>query len=52
MRPSLRAALMREEVEAAKALRALAMHYGRPPFRVMGRIDWDKFGAYLMGEAA
>jgi uncharacterized protein (DUF58 family) len=52
MRPSLRAALMREEAEAEKALRALAMRYGRPPFQVMGRVDWDKFGAYLMGEAA
>jgi len=52
MRPSLRTALMREEAEAAKALRALAMRYGRPPFQVMGRIDWDRFGAYLMGEAA
>jgi uncharacterized protein (DUF58 family) len=52
MRPSLRAALMREEAEAAKALRALAMRYGRPPFQVVGRIDWDRFGAYLMGDAA
>jgi uncharacterized protein (DUF58 family) len=52
MRPSLRAALMGEEAKAAKALRAVAMRYGRPPFQVVGRIDWDKFGAYLMGEAA
>ncbi len=52
MRPSLRAALMHEEAVAAKALRALAVRYGRPPFQVMGRVDWDKFGAYLMGEAA
>jgi len=52
MRPSLRAALVREAAEAAKALRALAMRYGRPPFQVMGPVDWDKFGAYLMGEAA
>lgn len=52
MRPSLRATLMREEAEAAKTLRALAMRYGRPPFTVLGAIDWDRFGAYLMGEAA
>lgn len=52
MRPSLRAALMEEEAQAERALRTLAMRYGRPPFQVLGRIDWDKFGAYLMGEAA
>lgn len=52
MRPSLRAAMMREEAEAAKALRSLAMRYARPPFQVLGRVDWDKLGAYLMGEAA
>lgn len=52
MRPSLRAELIHEEAEAAKALRALAMRYGRPPFQVLGPVDWDRFGAYLMGEAA
>lgn len=52
MRPSLRAAWLREEAAHAKALRALAMRYGRPPFQVLGQLDWDRFGAYLMGEAA
>lgn len=52
MRPSLRRALIREEAENAKRLRALAMRFGHPPFEVAGRVDWDRFGAYLMGEAA
>lgn len=52
MRPSLRAAWQREEAERAKALRALAMRYGRPPFQILGAVDWDRFGAYLMGETA
>lgn len=52
MRPSLRAALLREETDATRALGALAMQYGRPPFQVLGPVNWDKFGAYLMGEAA
>jgi uncharacterized protein (DUF58 family) len=52
MRPSLRAALQREEAEQAKSFRALAMCYGRPPFQVLGPVNWDRFGAYLMGEAA
>jgi len=52
MRPSLRTALLQEETAAAKALHALATRYGRPPFYVIGPVDWDGFGAYLMGEAA
>lgn len=52
MRPSLRSAWMREEAERARTLRALAMRYGRPPLHILGAIDWDRFGAYLMAEAA
>lgn len=52
MRPSLRSALIRDEADRQKRLRALAMRFGRAPFETDGRIDWDRFGAYLMGEAA
>jgi uncharacterized protein (DUF58 family) len=52
MRPALRSRWQREEAAHAKALRSLAMRYGRPPFQVLGQVDWDRFGAYLMGEAA
>jgi hypothetical protein len=52
MRPSLRAAWINKEAEHSRALRALAMRYGRPPFEILGPVDWDRLGAYLMGEAA
>lgn len=52
MRPSLRAAWISKEAEHTHALRALAMRYGRPPFEILGPVDWDRLGAYLMGEAA
>ncbi|WP_108682298.1 DUF58 domain-containing protein [Methyloceanibacter sp. wino2] len=50
MRPALRAALIADDAERSKRLRSLAMRYGRPPFEIVGKIDWDRFGAYLMGE--
>lgn len=52
MRPSLRAEWIRKETEHARVLRALAMRYGRPPFEIVGPVDWDRLGVYLMGEAA
>jgi uncharacterized protein (DUF58 family) len=52
MRPSLRAAWQRRDAERARALRSIAMRYGRPPFEIVGPVNWDRFGAYLMGEAA
>ncbi|HWM31261.1 MAG TPA: DUF58 domain-containing protein [Methyloceanibacter sp.] len=52
MRPSLRAEWLHKDAEHARALRALAMRYGRPPFEILGPINWDRLGAYLMGEAA
>jgi uncharacterized protein (DUF58 family) len=52
MRPSLRDEWIRKENEHARALRALATRYGRPPFEILGPVDWDRLGAYLMGEAA
>lgn len=52
MRPKLRAEWLRKDTEQKTALRALAMRYGRPPFEILGPVDWDRLGAYLMGEAA
>lgn len=52
MRPSLREKWRRLATEQAGALRALATRYGRPPFEIVGPVDWDRLGAYLMGEAA
>ena len=52
MRPSLRAEWLRQDAERARALRAIAMRYGRPPFEILAPIDWDRLGTYLMGEAA
>lgn len=50
MRPALRAALVADAAVRSKRLRSVAMLYGRPPFESVGKIDWDRFGAYLMGE--
>lgn len=52
MRPSLKERLVRADAEQGRDLRALAMRYGRPPFVILGPVDWEKFGAYLMGDAA
>ncbi len=52
LRPSLRAEWIRKEAERSKALRAASERYGRPPFEIVGPIDWDRLGVYLMGEAA
>jgi uncharacterized protein (DUF58 family) len=52
MRPKLHAEWLRRDSEQRRALRALAMRYGRPPFEILGPVDWDRLGAYLMGEAA
>jgi uncharacterized protein (DUF58 family) len=52
MRPSLREKWRQLAAEQARALHALATRYGRPPFETVGPVDWDRFGAYLMGEAA
>lgn len=52
MRPALRERWRNLAAEQARSLRALATRYGRPPFEIVGPVDWDRFGAYLMGEAA
>jgi uncharacterized protein (DUF58 family) len=52
MRPSLREEWMRRDAERTRALRSIAMRYGRPPFEILAPIDWDRLGAYLLGEAA
>lgn len=52
MRPSLRAEWIEKEAARARALRGAAARYGRPPFEIVGPINWDRLGAYLMGEAA
>jgi uncharacterized protein (DUF58 family) len=52
MRPSLREKWRHLAAEQMHALRALAARYGRPPFEIVGPVNWDRLGAYLMGEAA
>lgn len=52
MRPSLRAAWQRRSEARRAELNAIAMRYGREPFDVRDRIDWDRLGGYLIGGRA
>ncbi len=52
MRPSLRDAMRRADETRRAGLRAVASRYGREPFEIRDRIDWDRFGAYLTGGCA
>ncbi len=52
MRPSLREAWTRQHAERMRALRTIALRFGRPPFEILAPVDWDRLGAYLMGDAA
>ena len=52
MRPSLRDAWQRRSERRRAELRALASRFGRAPFEVRDRIDWDGLGAHLMGGSA
>lgn len=49
MRPALRDAWQRRSERRRAELRAIAARYGREPFEVRDRIDWDGLGAYLIG---
>jgi hypothetical protein len=52
MRPSLREAWQRRSEGRRAELRAIAARYGREPFEVRDRIDWDRLGAHLIGGGA
>jgi uncharacterized protein (DUF58 family) len=52
MRPSLRAAWRRRSEARRAELNAIAMRYGREPFEVRDRIDWDRLGGYLTSGSA
>jgi uncharacterized protein (DUF58 family) len=51
MRPSLRAAWQAKAKQRRQMLEAVATRSGRAPFTIVGNIDWERVGAYLMGEA-
>jgi hypothetical protein len=51
MRPSLRAAWQAKAKQRRQMLEAVATRSGRAPFMIVGNIDWERVGAYLMGEA-
>jgi len=52
MRPSLREAWLRRSGRRRAELDRIAARYGRAPFTVSDRIDWDRFVSYLYGTAA
>ncbi len=47
MRPKLREAWQRRSRRRRADLKSLAARYGRPPFEINDRIDWQRFGSYL-----
>ncbi len=49
MRPSLRDAWRRRSEARRADLNAIAARYGREPFEVHDRIDWDRLAGYLIG---
>ncbi|MEI9901028.1 MAG: hypothetical protein WDN31_13810 [Hyphomicrobium sp.] len=49
MRPRLREAWLRRSGRRRADLKALAGRYGRQPFEVRDRIDWQRLSGYLMG---
>ncbi len=52
MCPRLREAWQRRSGRRRAELKAIAARFGRQPFEIRDRIDWDKLGAYLVGDAA
>lgn len=52
MRPRLRDAWQWRSGRRRAELNAIAVRFGRQPFEICDRIDWDKFAAYLVGGAA
>ena len=49
MRPRLREAWLRRSGRRRADLKTLAARYGRAPFEIGDRIDWQRFAGYLMG---
>jgi uncharacterized protein (DUF58 family) len=49
MRPTTRDAWRKESERRRAELFSLAARYGREPFEVKDRIDWDRLGSYLVG---
>jgi len=52
MRPGLRAAWQRRSGRRRAELVSVASRYGREPFEIQDRIDWDRLSAYLLGGSA
>jgi uncharacterized protein (DUF58 family) len=52
MRPSLQQAWQRNRELRRAELHSVAARHGREPFEVRDRIDWDRFGTYLIGGGA
>lgn len=49
MRPSLREAWLRRSGRRRAELKSIAARFGRAPFEIRDRIDWDRLGAHLVG---
>jgi uncharacterized protein (DUF58 family) len=49
MRPRLREAWQRRSGRRRAELNAIATRFGRQPFEIRDRIDWDRLGAHLVG---
>ena len=49
---ALREAWQRRSEARRADFRAIAARYGRKPFEIVDRIDWDRLGAHLMGGGA
>lgn len=49
MRPSLKSEWQRADDERRSAVRRIATSYGRAPFEITDRIDWDRLSAYFAG---
>lgn len=52
MRPSLRDAWQRRSGRRRAELKSIAARFGRAPFEIRDRIDWDRLGAHLVGGSA
>jgi hypothetical protein len=49
MRPSLREAWQRRSGRRRADLKSIAARFGRAPFEIRDRIDWDRLGEHLVG---
>ena len=52
MRPRLREAWQRRSGRRRAELNAIATRFGRQPFEIRDRIDWDRLGGHLVGGLA